>query len=77
MIIYYDLDTKEIVRGECDTMTPILPFNMTLEEKKAFYKSNNEGFVAYGEEIGSRIFDHDLVFDENGKFIGLQPKIKN
>ncbi len=77
MIIYYDLDTKEIVRGECDTMEPILPFNMTLLEKQAFYKSNNEEYVAYAEEIGSRIFNHDLVFDENGNFIGLKPKIKN
>jgi lysylphosphatidylglycerol synthetase-like protein (DUF2156 family) len=74
MIIYYNLDTLEIVRGECDTMTPILPFNMTIEEKQAFYKSNNEGYVAYADEIGSKIFNYDLVFDENGDFIGLQHK---
>lgn len=74
MIIFYKLDTKEIIRGECDTMVPILPVNMTLEEKMEYFKSINEGFVVYKEELSAKIFDYNLVFDEKGNFVGLKLK---
>jgi len=74
MVVFYDLDTKEIVRGECNTMMPILPMNMNLEEKTEYFKSINEGFVTCVEEFGSEIFDYNLVFDTSSNFIGLQTK---
>lgn len=74
MIIFYKLDTKEIIRGECDTMVPILPMNMSLEEKIEYFKSINEGFVVYKEELSAKIFNYNLVFDEEGTFIGLHLK---
>ena len=74
MIIFYDLETKEITRTEENTMEPVLPFNMTYDEKKNFYKDNNEGFISIPQELGIYIFDYDLQFDEKENFIGLKPK---
>lgn len=74
MVIFYKLDTKEIVRTEENTMEPILPFNMTFDEKRNFYKENNEGFISIPQELGIYIFDYDLIFDGKGNFIQLKPK---
>ena len=73
MIIYYNLETKEIDRTEENTLTPILPFNNTFDEKVAFYKEQGLGFIAIPQELGSYIWNYDLKFDD-GNFIGLQPK---
>jgi hypothetical protein len=73
MVIFYDLDTKEIVRTEDNTMNPILPANMTFEEQKSFYKKNNEGFISLPYEMGAYIFDYKLCFNLNYEFVGLQP----
>ncbi len=74
MVIFYDLDTKEIVRTEDYTMEPVLPQGSTFEEKKEFYKSQGQGFVALPYEMGIYIFNFRLCFDINGSFTGLQPK---
>lgn len=74
MIIFYDLDTKEIVRTEDNTMNPILPANMTFEEQKSSYKENNEGFLSLPYEMGASIFEYKLCFNSSYEFIGLQPK---
>lgn len=74
MVVYYDLDTKEITRTEDNTMEPVLPFNKTYDEKRAYYKEQNEGFVCLPYEIGGHIFDYKLCFDADGNFVGLQPK---
>lgn len=74
MIIYYDLTTKEIKRTEDNTMTPILPANMTFDEKKEFYKSQEEGFISLPYEMGKYVFNFNLCFDTNGNFTGLEPK---
>lgn len=74
MVIFYDLGTKEIIRTEENTMEPILPMNMTFDEKKNFYKDNNEGFVTIPQELGIYVFDYDLIFDEKGNFIELKPR---
>jgi len=74
MIIYFDIETKAIKRTEDYTNVPILPFNMTLDEQKIFYKSQGESFVDYKTEIGSNVYNYILKFDEDSNFIGLQPK---
>ena len=74
MIIYYKLDTKEIQRTEENTITPVLPLNSTFDEKVAFYKEQGLGFVSIPQELGNYIWNYDLRFDTDGKFIGLQPK---
>lgn len=74
MVIYYNTNTREIKRTEDSTMTPILPANMTFDEKKAYYTSIGEDFVTIPYEMGSYIFNYYLCFDVNNNFIGLQPK---
>jgi hypothetical protein len=74
MVIYYRLDDKTIDRTEDNTMTPILPFNKTFDEKVAFYKEQGLGFIAIPQELGGYIWNYNLQFDDQGNFIGLQPK---
>lgn len=74
MVIYYNLETKEIERTEENTLTPILPANKTFDEKKEFYKKQNIGFIVIPQELGSYIYNYDLCFNEYGDFIGLEIK---
>ena len=74
MVIYYNLETKEMDRTEENTITPVLPFNKTFDEKVAFYKELGLGFIAIPQELGSYVWGYDLRFDNEGSFIGLQPK---
>ena len=74
MILHYKVGEVEIIRTEDYTNVPILPFNMTLEQQKIYYKSQGEDFVAYETEIGSDVYNNTLRFDVNGDFKGLQPK---
>lgn len=74
MVVYYDLTTKEIKRTEDNTMMPILPANMDLEQKRNYYNSINENFICLPYEIGVSIFNFNLCFDANNNFTGLQPK---
>lgn len=74
MVVYYNLGTKQIKRTEDNTMIPILPSNMSLEQQKEYYQSINEDFICLPYELGANIFSLKLCFDENDNFIGLQPK---
>ena len=74
MIIYYNLETKEIDRTEENAINPVLPFNKTFDEKVAFYKEQGLGFISIPQELGSYVWNYDLKFDSEGSFIGLQPK---
>lgn len=74
MVIYYDVDTKEIKRTEDNTMSPILPADMELEGKREYYKALHENFISLPYEIGASIFGYTLCFNTEGIFIGLQPK---
>lgn len=74
MVIFYDLETKEIKRTEDNTMEPVLPMNKTFDEKKEHYRTENEGIVCLPYEMGVYIFNFKLCFDEQGNFVGLQPK---
>ena len=74
MVIYYNLETKEMDRTEENTITPVLPFNKTFDEKVEFYKELGLGFIAIPQELGSYVWGYDLRFDNEGSFIGLQPK---
>lgn len=73
MVVFYNLDTKEIVRTEDNTLEPILPSNSTFDEKKEFYKEKNESFVSLPYELGRYINDYHLNFND-GIFVGLTPK---
>jgi len=74
MVIFYDKTTKDILRAEDNTMTPIMPFNATFEEQKEYYRSQNEDFISLPYEMGVYIYMFKLILDTNDKFIGLQPK---
>lgn len=74
MVIFYDLETKEMIRTEDYTMEPLLPMNTTFEEKKEFYKSQGQGFISLPYEMGMYVLNFRLCFDNNGIFTGLQPK---
>jgi hypothetical protein len=74
MVIFYDSTTKAIKRTEDNTMVPILPANKTFDEKKEFYKAQNEDFISIPYEMGSYVYDYKLCFDINNNFIGLEPK---
>lgn len=74
MIIYYDVDTKTIVRTEDNTMVPLMPFNSTFEQQKAYYYGLGQDFVSLPYEMGAYIYNFDLNFNIDGFFIGLQPK---
>jgi len=74
MVIFYNKETKEILRTEDNTMFPIMPVNSTFEEQKEYYRSQNEDFISLPLEMGAYIFAFKLGFDANGNFTGLQPK---
>jgi len=72
MVIVYNLETKEMISFESNVMVPQLPFNA--EDKKAYYNSLGQDYVAIPYEMGAYVFYFKLGFDTNDKFIGLQPK---
>lgn len=74
MVIFYNSNTKEMIRTEDNTMIPSLPANKTFDEKKVYYEEQGENFISIPYEMGVYIFNFKLNFDTNGNFIGLQPK---
>lgn len=75
MVIFYDIETKNIKRIEENTINPVLPLNMTIEEQKIFYKEHKEDFISLNEEIGVDIFNYQLVFNEKNEFLELKRKV--
>lgn len=73
MVIFYDKETKEIVRTEDNVMTPTLPLNMSLDDKISFFNNNGEGFICLPYEIGVDVWSYILVFNSNNEFVGLIP----
>ena len=74
MVVIYDLDTKEIIRCEDNTNTPLLPANMTSEEREKYFKDNNQGYIILQNEIGANIYKHILTFDEKEEFKEIKLK---
>lgn len=74
MVIYYDLSNNDILRTEDNTITPMLPANMSFDEKVEFYKSKGVGVITFPDELGSNIYDYEIKFSNKGKFIGLTTK---
>ena len=77
MVIFYDIETRDILRTEDNTMVPTLPANMELEEKKAYYRENFEDFISIPYELGINIYNFNLCFDKDNNFIGMQMKEEN
>lgn len=73
MVIVYYQDTKEIHHTEDNTMYPALPQG-TYEEKKRILGEQGLDFISLPYEMGVYIYHFNLCFDEQGNFIGLQPK---
>lgn len=73
MVIFYDLETKEIIRTEDNTMLPELPLG-TLEEQKRSYAEQGVSFVSLPYEMGIHIFDYNLCFDSKEVFVGITLK---
>lgn len=74
MVIFYNLETKEILRTEDNRMTPALPTG-TLEEQKRTYSDEGIGVISLPYEMGINIFDYNLCFNESGAFVGITPKV--
>lgn len=73
MIIVYDLDTKDILSTEDNTIIPAFPIGDTAE-KVSVLKSEGRGFVSVPYELGLEVLDYRLVFNDANEFVGLQPK---
>ena len=73
MVIFYDIETKEIRYTERDSMLPTLPGGTT-EEKINLLKEQNIAFVSVPYELDLEVFNYKVAFDESNNFIGLQPK---
>ncbi|MDU5109753.1 MAG: hypothetical protein E6248_04870 [Clostridium sp.] len=73
MVIFYDIETKEIKYTERDSMLPNLPGGTT-EEKIDLLRKENIGFVSVAYELDLEVFNYKVAFDEKNNFIGLQPK---
>lgn len=73
MVIIYDLSTKRILSTEDHTLVPAMPFG-TEKEKRAILEKEGRGYVSIKEELGAKILEHELEFDDNDNFIGLVKK---
>ncbi|MED1603660.1 hypothetical protein [Alkalihalophilus marmarensis] len=73
MVIVYDLETKEIVSTEDNTLIPQIPVGDT-ETKVNILKEDGRGFISVPYELGSSVNDYKLIFNENDEFIGLEAK---
>lgn len=71
MVIFYNTETKEIIRTEDNVLIPTLPM---IDDKIKFYQDKGEGIISLPYELGYEIFKYNLVFDNEGIFLGLQPK---
>lgn len=71
MVIFYDTETKKIIRTEDNVLIPTLPI---IDNKIKFYQDKGEGIISFPYELGNEIFKYNLVFDNEGIFLGLQPK---
>lgn len=73
MVIFYDLETKDILYTERDTILPNLP-NGSTEEQLEILAKENIGFVSVPYEMDLEVFNFKVCFDINNVFQGLQPK---
>lgn len=73
MVIFFDMDTKQIFNIEENTMVPALPAGTT-EEKKEILKRDNLDFISIPYEMGMEIFNYNLCFNESGQFVGIAHK---
>ncbi|MGN0026790.1 MAG: hypothetical protein ACI33I_07305 [Clostridium sp.] len=47
---------------------------MTLEERKKYFKDNNQGYIVIENEIGANIYKHNLIFNEKEEFKEIKLK---
>lgn len=73
MVVFYNLITKEIIYTERDKILPQLPIGTT-EEQSQILAQENIGFVGVPYEMDLEVFNYLVCHDEEGNFIGLQPK---
>lgn len=74
MVIYYDLETKEIERITQNDMEPNMPFNMTVEERIQHYLDKGIGCIAINDsEAPTDILDSKVVLDSDGSLLNIVP----
>jgi len=73
MVIYYNKETREIQYTERDVITPELIEGDTSEKIEELDKENIS-FVSVPYEVDLEIFSYKVCLDEEGNFLGLQPK---
>jgi len=74
VVIFYDLDSKEIKETQDNVLEPTMPADMNLEEKKEYYTSLNLGFVGVIYKPSVELYKNKVLLDAQGNFVGLQPK---
>lgn len=75
MVIFYDLDTKEIKYTERDVMTPTLPIgDVQFQIQKL--KEQNIGFISVPYELDLEVFNYKVDLNNKKEFIGLKPTIE-
>lgn len=71
MVVFYDLETKEIRYTEDNQMEPMLPMGDTTTKQETL-KEDGLGFISVPYEV-SNIRNYRLIFDDKDSFIALQP----
>lgn len=66
MVVYYDLESREIVFTENGTNKPLL-IRGSEDEIKSLLSEQNLGFIVVDQEIGEEIFDYALDEEFNLK----------
>ena len=77
MVVFYNIETKEIAMVEHDVMFPTLPANMTEEEITKFYKEEEKmAFISIpeSEKPNGDVFGYGIIFDDKGEFKELKLK---
>lgn len=77
MVIFYDIDTKQICMVEHNFIFPTLPANMTKDEIINHYKDKeNMAFISIHEndKPSGDVFAYNLIFDDRGEFKELKMK---
>lgn len=73
MVIFFDIDTKQIFNIEENTMVSALPAG-TMDEKKEILRKDNLDFISIPYEMGMEIFNYNLCFNSDGQFVGIAHK---
>lgn len=78
MVIFYEnngSNIRNIIMVEHDVMTPTIPADIdTVEGMVSYYSKKGFEFISLPYELKGKIFEYHVCVNNDGNFIGLQPK---